>query len=128
MPAILPGSSLGQETAQRPDIVLHGFGNPRERPLTTVLNSRDRASEPTYAMNYLARCFTTTALRKRTLMAYSLHIERAGDDPDSKPRPIPLMEWRAAGASHQRCAFGLLPKLTPPPTHKRERLSVSGPT
>src|SRR5882757_923814 len=47
-------------------------------------------------MNYLARCFTTTALRKRTLMAYSLHIERAGDDPDSKPRPIPLMEWRAA--------------------------------
>jgi hypothetical protein len=29
-------------------------------------------------------------------MAYYLHIERPGDDPDSEPTPIPLAEWRAA--------------------------------
>src|SRR3954451_18905137 len=29
-------------------------------------------------------------------MAYYLHIERAGDDPDFEARAIPLQEWRAA--------------------------------
>jgi hypothetical protein len=35
-------------------------------------------------------------------MAYYLHIERAGDDPDSEPRPIPLEEWCAAVVATKR--------------------------
>jgi len=32
-------------------------------------------------------------------MAYDLHIERRGDDPDSEAIPIPLEEWCAAVAA-----------------------------
>jgi len=32
-------------------------------------------------------------------MAYDLHIERTGDNPDSDPTPIPLADWSAAVAA-----------------------------
>jgi len=47
-------------------------------------------------MNQLAHRIITTELRQRTLMAYYLHIERAGDDPDSEPITMPSAERRAA--------------------------------